>query len=210
MATRPAWKYDNAKRKIVQEDFSFDFNPGFSKVQKQRNIIALHEQIGKKTLEVSTKSFDNLGIKLSAFNLKLNGHLLECIFQSSKKFELGGPFIDLLNVSPKNAKRDDRLRNSGKLISFIYEGNTFPITPKTIFYDYIYINAVKQCISDDEIQQILEFEYFTDIEFIPTKSINCQARSVAMIKAMLIEFGEIPEVNDFNEFTKFWNFVNNN
>lgn len=209
MATRPAWKYDNAKRKIVQENFSFDFNPGFSKVQKQRNIIALHEKIGKKTLEISTKSFDNLGIKLSAFNLKLDGHLLECVFQSSKQFELGGPFTDLLNVHPKNAKRDERLKNSGKLISFIYKGVSFPITPKTIFYDYIYINAVKQCISNGEIQQILEFEYFTDIEFIPTKSINCQARSIAMIKAMLIEFGQIPDVSNFNEFTKFWHFINN-
>ena len=52
----------------------------------------------------------NLGVKLSAFNLKLNGYTLENIFQSSKVFSNGGPYRDLMNVAPKEAKRDGRLQ----------------------------------------------------------------------------------------------------
>jgi hypothetical protein len=205
MATRPAWTVIN--NKVVRLNYDFVFNPGFSKSQKQKNVEALHASIGKKSLEVSTKSFDNLGIKLSAFNLKLHGIPLECVYQSSKKYENGGPYTDLMFVSPKDAKRDERHKNSGKMISFSYNGIEFPLEPKTIFYDYIYISAVREQFSTEEIKGIMEFEFFTDIEFNPQKSINCQAKSVALIKVMLNMFGEIPNLDSFDEFKKFYKFI---
>ena len=193
--------------KVVRLNYDFVFNPGFSKSQKQKNVEALHASIGKKSLEVSTKSIDNLGIKLSAFNLKLHGIPLECVYQSSKKYENGGPYTDLMFVSPKDAKRDERHKNSGKMISFSYNGIEFPLEPKTIFYDYIYISAVREQFSTEEIKGIMEFEFFTDIEFNPQKSINCQAKSVALIKVMLNMFGEIPNLDSFDEFKKFYKFI---
>lgn len=208
MAKRPAWKYDKGKKKIFVSEFEFKFNPGFSITQKKRNVVALHESIGKKTLEVSTKSFDVLGKKLSAFNLKLDSLPLECIFQSSKRFEYGGPYTDLLYVTPKDAKRDERLKNSGKLISFEYKGKSYPIVPKTAFYDYIYVNAVKETLDISDLKEILNYEYFTDIEFNPLKSINCQAKSVAIIKAMLMDFGEIPNIDNFDEFLRYYQILN--
>ena len=132
---------------------------------------------------------------------------MECVYQSSKKYENGGPYTDLMFVSPKDAKRDERHKNSGKMISFSYNGIEFPLEPKTIFYDYIYISAVREQFSTEEIKGIMEFEFFTDIEFNPQKSINCQAKSVALIKVMLNMFGEIPNLDSFDEFEKFYKFI---
>ena len=204
MAERPAWCFK--ENQIIRQNFEFVYNSGFSITQKRKNVKALHESIGKKALEVSTKSEDILGIKLSAFNLKLDGFPFECIFQASKKYEKGGPYLDLLNVAPKQAKRDERHHSSGKLIAFEYDGREFPLEPKTYFYDYMYIKAVQQSIDKKELLKILDYEYFTDIEFNPKKSINCQGKSVTIIKAMLELFGEIPKLNE-KDFYLFYRMV---
>lgn len=206
MATRPAWTVDDRNR-VVRRNYEFVFNPGFSVTQKQKNVKALHETIGQSSLEVSTKSFDELGVRLSAFNLKLGGIPLECVFQASKKYERGGPYTDLMYVSPREAKRDPRHKESGSLKSFVYNGREFPLEPKTIFYDYIYIMSVREQFTTEELKEILDFKFFTDIEFNPKKSINCQARSVAIIKAMLNMFGEIPDIEDFESFRKLHSLV---
>lgn len=207
MAERPAWCFK--ENRIIRQNFEFVYNSGFSITQKRKNVKALHESIGKKSLEVSTKSEDILGIKLSAFNLKLDGFPFECIFQASKKYEKGGPYLDLLNVAPKQAKRDERHHSSGKLIAFEYDGREFPLEPKTYFYDYMYIKAVQQSIDKEELLKILNYEYFTDIEFNPKKSINCQGKSVSIIKAMLELFGKIPELNE-KDFSLFYRMVSAN
>lgn len=205
MATRPAWTVVN--NRVIRMNYEFTFNPGFSKTQKQKNVQALHSAIRERTLEVSTKSFDNFGVKLSAFNLKLQGIPLECVFQASKKYEKGGPYTDLMFVAPREAKRDERHHSSGRLISFVYNGIEFPLEPKTIFYDYIYLKAVREQFTTEELKEIMDFEFFTDIEFNPQKSINCQAKSVALIKAMLGMFGEIPNMDNFEEFQKFYKLI---
>ena len=52
--------------------FEFEWSGGFSLSQKQKNVKALHEAIYSSTnenaLEVSTKSLDDAGKKLSAFS----------------------------------------------------------------------------------------------------------------------------------------------
>lgn len=208
MASRPAWKFDSKKKKIERNFYEFVFHPGFSVVQKQKNIQALHEQIGEKTLEISTKSLEKLGIKFSAFHLKLNDIFLENIFQSSKKYEHGGPYKDMLNLEPKDAKRDERHQTSGRLLSFVYNKEEFPLEPKTFFYDYIYILSVRECMRAEEIMKLLEYEYFTDIEFNPKKSINCQAKSVAVLKALLLEYGELPDIKkQRKEYEKFYKSI---
>lgn len=155
-------------------------------------------------MEISTKSKENIGMKLSAFNLKLNSYTLENIFQSAKVFENGGPYLDLLDVLPKEAKNDKRLHNSGNLRAFRYQNEDFPLIPRTVFYDFIYIVAVKKSLEMDEINAISNYNYFTDIEFNPTKSINTQARAVAMIKLILDEYGYLPDFKkkDFIQYHK--------
>ena len=147
---------------------------------------------------------ESIGIKLSAFNLKINNYTLENIFQSAKVFENGGPYLDLLDVSPKEAKRDERLRKSGSLKAFRYQNEDFPLIPQTVFYDFIYITAIKQSFTIDEVDAILSFNYFTDIEYNPTKSINTQARAVAILKLIVDEYGYLPSFNkeDFIQYHK--------
>lgn len=190
MAKRPFFVIDNYEL-YREENCEFTFYTGFALSQKQKSIISLHEQILKKypnakILEVSRKSENPLGILLSAFNLKLaiNGtnYSVENVFQSSKVFSLGGPYKDLLFVHPRDAKRDERLKCSGKLLSFELNGNTWGLEPKTMFYDWLYIHALYR--NKDLANEILKYDTFTDIEFNPNKSFNCQARSVAIFVSL--------------------------
>jgi len=183
MAIRPAWYTKDGI--VIKKDFSFEWNPGFSISQKKKNIVNLHNAINGKSLEISTKSDINIGKMLSAFNLKLDGYILECVFQASKVFEFGGPYVDILKMSPRQAKHDERKNESGKLIAFEYNKKRWPLIPRTAFYDYIYICSVLQSISKEEIEYINNYEYFTDIEYNPKKSLNCQARAVALLKLIL-------------------------
>ena len=207
MAKRPVFFI--RQKKVVQDLFSFEWFPGFSISQKQKSIESLHHAILKadadaRPLEISTKSKDAIGVKLSAFNLRLNNYTLENVFQSAKVFANGDPYPDLLNVPPKAAKRDERLHNSGNLKAFRYQNEDFPLIPKTVFYDFIYIAAVKNSFTADEIKEISSYNYFTDIEFNPTKSINTQARAAAMIRLLLDEYGDLPDFlkEDFIQYHK--------
>lgn len=207
MAKRPAFFIRQGK--VVQDTFSFEWFPGFSISQKQKSIDSLHHAIQKtdekaRPLEISTKSRETLGINLSAFNLRLNDYTLENIFQSAKVFTDGGPYPDLLDVPPKIAKRDERLQTSGTLKAFRYQNEDFPLIPKTAFYDFIYIAAAKNSFTADEIKEIMNYDYFTDIEFNPAKSINTQARAAAMIRLLLDAYGELPDFSkeDFIQYHK--------
>ena len=195
MAKRPAFFVHQGK--VVSELYSFEWYPGFAVSQKQKSVKSLHNAIiradaNARTLEISTKSLEPIGVKLSAFHLKIHNHTLENVFQSAKVFENGGPYPDLLAMPPKEAKRDARLRNSGSLIAFRYQNEDFPLIPQTVFYDFIYIAAIKEACAIDEILAISGYNYFTDIEFNPAKSINTQARAAAMLKLMVDEYGDLP------------------
>lgn len=192
MAKRPVFSVYQGK--VISEMVSFKWFSGFAISQKQKSIESLHDAILKtntdgRPLEISTKSKEAIGIKLSAFHLKLNGYTLENIFQSAKVFENGGPYPDLLNAAVKQVKHDKRLHDSGSLKAFRFQNEDLPLIPKTAFYDFIYIAAVKESLTTDEINIISNYDYFTDIEFNPVKSINTQARSVALIKLILEEYG---------------------
>lgn len=63
---------------------------------------------------------------------------VEPIFQSSKVFEKGGPYKDLLRKTSLEAKKDKRIKESGDLIYFDYDNRRWNLEPKTMFYDYIY------------------------------------------------------------------------
>lgn len=203
---------------LFKEEFSeFKFYTGFAITQKQKSIISFHNSIIEKNkefkiLEVSTKSTNPVGVALSAFNLKFLDEVsnkefpLENIFQSSKVFENGGPYRDLLYVQPKEAKRDERLATSGKLIKFNYNGQDWELEPKTIFYDWIYIKAL--CRNSKLVEEIVKYDTFTDIEFNHEKSINCQARSAAIFVS-LVKLGNINEVlKDIRKFKKIYGALN--
>ena len=203
MAIRPGFTIKDGK--IISVNANFDWSGGFALSQKQKNISKLHAALGKPSLEVSTKSTSEIGRRLSAFMLTLDGFTLENVFQSSKVFEEGGPFADLLYVNPREAKRDSRLRESGKLTGFFYRGESWPLVPRTAFYDFIYMQAVRECADIEDLKKLEDYTFFTDIEFNPKKSINTQARAIVIIKMLLEMYGgEIPKLDKdiFIEFHK--------
>lgn len=186
----------------------FAWNSGLSVSQKRKNIVDLHQAFQqrfpeRKVLEISSKSLQELGVKLSAFNLKKYVPSLgksipvECIFQGGKVFSGGGPYTDLYQATPRDAKRDPRLKESGMLKSFFFEGQPVPLTPTTAFYDWLYINALLE--NPELARQLLEYDAFTDIEFNPNKSINCQARAAALFVA-LHRLGLIEQCRDYISF----------
>lgn len=193
MARRPIFiPFQEGSRFVREVAIEFKWNPGFAPVQKKKNIVALHEAAKlrgfEKLLEVSTKSEEILGQRLSALNMPIaledgSTIALECAFQGSKIFEGGGPFKDIYQKTSREAKADDRLRNSGKIIGFRFEGHEFPNEPKTAFYDWLYSRALALHI--DYHERIDEYDGFTDIEFNPRKSVNCQARSCALFVSLV-------------------------
>lgn len=72
------------------------------------------------------------------------------------------------------------------LSHFYYKGEEFELHTnskfKSFFYDFLYFRALRENLNEDEIKEFLTFELFTDIEFNPKKSINCQARSCALYR----------------------------
>lgn len=187
MAERPIFLPAPTQDQLVKEvSVKLTWHSGFAEIQKKRNIRELHEAASRlgytPLLEVSTKSDDKVGQHLSAFHLKVQSPLgdipLECAFQGSKVFERGGPYTDLFEVDPRAAKRDPRLRASGRLVAFEFNRIRFPLEPRTAFYDWLYIGAIFP--HREWLSRLSRFVGFTDIEFNPERSINCQARSVAL------------------------------
>ena len=198
MAQRPVF-LPTADSGLVDEAMvEFEWFPGFAVVQKQRSIESLHsaaiETLGVgRLLEVSTKSPDPLGVRLSAFNLsvEVDGEpspvLLEAAFQGSKVFATQGPFTHLYEVKDGRAvKRFMNEQPDDQLTGFRFEGHDWPLSPRTAFYDWLYLNSLRQLVrEDDRVEEALVgVDAFTDIEFNPGKSINCQARSCALYVAL--------------------------
>jgi hypothetical protein len=109
---------------------------------------------------------------------------LECAFQGSKVFEGDIQYTDLYAVESIKAKKDTRLRESGDIIGFEFEGNFWENEPKTAFYDWMYINALYHN-NRDIVEELLEYDVFSDIEFNPKRSINCQARTCAILVSLV-------------------------
>ena len=196
MAIRPIFiPHYNGNLGAEEKLVDFKWFPGMAKSQKQKSIAELHSAAARlgyqKILEVSSKSEEDLGVRLSAFNLLIttkknrNVFTVETAFQGSKVFSSGGPFRDLFGMDSLSAKKDIRLKESGPLIKFDFFGISFPLEPRTFFYDWLYINALVQ--NDDLSKEVVSYDGFSDIEFNPEKSINCQAHAVALYVSLVKE-----------------------
>ena len=223
MANRPVFIPKKSGPTLVEiMNVDFDWSPGLSISQKQKSIASLHASLIKlspeaKILEVSSKSEEILGRQLSAFNMCVksrNGRLLsvESLFQSSKVFtsETGvkGPFRELMLMPPNEAKQSEKLKKSGALKHFSFRPNEsrdeeiWALEPKTAFYDWLYLNALNQSPLKETVRG---YSAFTDIEFNPNKSINCQAYSVALwcaLKGRNLLDRKIPPREDFLKLVK--------
>lgn len=107
MSKKRVFRIENEAIKCIDIDISDSYRQTYN--EKQKSVIQLHNKFhelykNEKVLEISTKSQSELGRKLSAFNLEyiINNkkYPLECVFQSSKVFENGGPYREFLLMKP--------------------------------------------------------------------------------------------------------------
>ena len=187
MANRPVYLAKNSAPYVECVNTEFKFYNGFSTKQKRLSIQSLHDAFlkiypNKNLLEISSKSENPFGIEISAFNLKFfyndKVFTVESAYQASKVFESGGPYVDLLDKTSRDAKKDERIKGSGQLTNFNFFDEIFPLEPVNYFYDWLYINALN--FNSDLAEKILKYDAFTDIEFNPKKSLNCQAKAAAI------------------------------
>jgi len=189
LAKRPVFIIKNDAPFYEEKLTEFKFHSGFAEVQKRKSINSLHESFllenpNYKILEISSKSEKELGIKLSAFNLIIETnksnkkYSVEVAFQSSKVFEEGGPYLDILEMTSREAKKDRRLKESGRLKCFYYFGKKFDLNPVNYFYNWLYINTLN--LNKKLGDELMEYDSFTDIEFNPDRSLNCQAMAAAV------------------------------
>ena len=191
------------------EPTEFTWFAGFSKAQKQRSIDSLHTSFlnrneGLKVLEVSSKGKEELGNKLSAFNLELKDESgskpVEVLFQGSKVFKCTiGDYVEqpiaIYEMTSRQAKEEikkytDYDAQYWKLLKFCFRGKDFPLEPKDYFYNWLYISALN---SNPELAKAMTaYDAFTDIEFNPEKQYNCQAIACA-IYAGLTRSGQLDE-----------------
>ena len=206
MATKMCFKV-NENKVFDEEIVTFTYVKGLAFSQKCKNVLSFHSSIQEqfptlKILEVSTKSYNPLGVALSAFNLKLDGCPVESIFHSSKVFENGDCFEFVKDFAPLDAKKFVRVNSVGNLRGYMFNGTEIPLGTKSLFYDFIYISALMQ---HPEVSNCLsEYDIFTDIEFNEKKGVNCQARACAIYSYLLRTNSIDKYISSMDEFKKIY------
>jgi hypothetical protein len=214
MAKRPVFVsvLNRSEGNFVDERLiEFAWHPGFAAIQKQRNIAALHQAANdlgiEPILEISSRSSEQLGRDLSAFNLLVNvptiGSVpLESAFQGSKVFANFGNCHDLYSSTPRNAKKQAHLRNQNDLLYFYLGDVKWELEPKTAFYDWLYLRALNELGDPHRLNELARYAAFTDIEFNPQKSFSCQARSCALAVTLLNRGELISALENREEFLR--------
>lgn len=211
MAQRPVFIPSKVRPWVRREMIEFTWHSGFAPSQKQKSIASLHSaarselQIAK-ILEISSKSLDSSGIAASAFNLKLqlpDGTLttVESAYQGSKRFSSGGPYTDIYSRSSPEAKRDERVhRTSDRLLAFQFFSEDWPLEPRSLFYDWLYLSAMTQPQNKALLVEVITYRAFTDIEFNPEKSVSCQANSAALLLGLKQSGHDLPTITNAKGF----------
>ncbi len=207
MASRPIFIPNYKGINLVEERFfDFTWSSGFAECQKKKNVAALHaaaKQDGiERILEISSKSNEAVGLRLSAFSLKIEidgtEYPLESVYQGSKLFEKCGPFPNIFCYEPRQAKRYVRTLDQGHLLGFELLSVRYPLIPKNAFYDWLYIRALAKHV--DWITKNVSYDAYTDIEFNPQRQVNCQARAFAEYKSLAARSKLMMAAQDFNYF----------
>lgn len=192
---------------VEQHEVGFTWFAGYSISQKQKSVRSLLENVKEQfdnidVLEVSTKSNNEEGIRASAFNLKFRSEVfpslsptilsssVERVYQGSKVFERGGPFLEIYNNNDRRFKSDSRLKENGDLKYFSFKGEERWEIGEP-FYHWLYLNALIQ--NPEVCEGLAKFEAFTDIEFNHKKAYNCQAHSVALYFSIK-DTVDVPEI----------------
>lgn len=181
------------------------------------------------------------GKALSAVNLMYEDYItgrvfsVENWFQASKVYKRDGkefgPYDGLLTVkAPKrylNVYLDQKIADQyaddelfqrihsdiegASLDRFEFCGESFPLEPKSCFYDYLYVKALSQERNRDLAERVCGFRVFTDIMFTPgagkKQKYNTQARScaifVSLTKRGLINDDALSDIETFKKLVEY-------
>lgn len=196
----------------------FDWFPGFALSQKRKSQISLHKNFQKrfpehKVLEISSASLYSLGSALSAMSLtKMTSQgitSVESAFQSSRIYGSGdlqvGPFPEYMFLPGRECKRLVKEASKGQIsYRYHFDGMDFyaPEYHISLFYDYLYLNAL---LEDDNsvVSQALTDGGYTAFTDLATLSLNCQARSAAIFVS-LMSHGFIDEIRNYDSFLRLF------
>ena len=196
MATRPVFipQLSNGQPSVRTVSVSFAWHPGLAPARKRLNVAAMHAAIHatlpalRRPLEASSKSQVPLGVSLSAFNLSVASPRssgvasVESLYQASKVFAAGGPYPQLY-TRPAREVRQALKRHAGQpLVAFELHGVRWPLEPPRAFYCWVYCQALHR--NPRLAAALAAYDCFTDIEFNPARSVNCQAYAVALYAAL--------------------------
>ena len=212
MVTRPVFipEINHVGVRVISSA-PFAWNPGFSMVQKKKNVAALHSAIKQMDenlhpLEISSRSDKCLGIRLSAFNLGVesNGRFfsVESVYQASKVFSNGtGPFPELYAANPAEVRNRVKEHETSPLKMYKYGNDVWDLNPTRAFYDWIYCRALSK--NPDLVDGLSAYNCFTDIAFNPVRAVNCQAYAVALYLS-LVNCGVVKDaLTDKASFLKY-------
>lgn len=210
MSTRAVFFIKEERPYYFRRLIEFEYVPGLSPAQKKKNVENLRQAVESKfpeakLLEISTKSFDPTGEALSPFRLTLRlpslkkDFPIENIFQASKVFEQGGPYVDLLGTTPLEAKRDERLNNSGEVVHFAMEAKKYPAHPSTAFYTWLYFLAIRT--RPLFAKRLLAFNAFSDIENAKDPKGGNQAMACCMYVSMA-KAGILSRIKTFDDLVE--------
>lgn len=216
MSSRAVFFVKEERPYYFRRMIEFDYVPGLAPSQKKKNVENLFRAVESKfpqakLLEISTKSLDPSGEALSPFNLMLRlpslkkDFPIENIFQASKVFEHGGPYVDLLGRTPLEAKRDERLKTSGEVVHFLLENKKYPTNPSTAFYTWLYFLAIRS--QPLLAKRLLAFDAFSDIENAKDPKGGNQAMACCMYVSMA-KVGILSQIKTFDDLVEAMYHIN--
>ncbi len=182
------------------------YNPGTSalrKTAKMANSASLAETYSRnaqdaRILEVSSKSTEPLGIKLSAMNLNINISIpkgnewqlttmkVETLYQASKVFKDSGDHPEWYSLNGWEAKKAAAaLHKKDQLAGFRLNGENYSLADGSMFYNWIYARAMCSTKNSELVKELKEggWNAFTDIES-RRGQYACQAEALAIYTAL--------------------------
>lgn len=217
MAVRPVYEVnvDSSPPWYYSRKIEFQWHGGFSRAQMSRCVQSLHAAFadnrkGRRLLEVSSASEAELGRRLSAFSLTVGRGPaaesrpipLEVAYQSSKIFRGHGRLTQAADLAPPEAKHlAAEMHRVHDLIAFEWNGCCWPLQPPTAFYDWLFVQAVRQ--EPQLSREIMRYDAFTDIKFNPSRSLSSQARSAALFVGLSIHDELETAVESMESFLAF-------
>ncbi|MBE6752769.1 MAG: hypothetical protein E7559_00195 [Ruminococcaceae bacterium] len=221
MAERSVFLIKNCYPFYEEVIVPFPWFGGFALAQKQRNALSLKMNLEAacpqyNVCEISSGSLDPVGRSLSAMSLSKRMSdgtvvVMESAFQSSRIYcvpqtgEVIGPFPELLGLDGRACKKTVKEASCGlHSCEYMFDGMSFP-TPDfhpSLFYDYLYINALMEP-ENAEVAENLRRSGYNAFSDLATKSLNTQARSCA-IYLSLCENGLLEQAADYDSFMKLF------